>query len=128
MDAPRAARITLSEAELADLTWTKARASTHNGACVEIAATANKIAMRDSKDPDGAILVYTPVEFRAFLDGARNGEFDRFVQLVSTGLFGRRGARIRVRPPAFHQLPTWRLSRTEAGEDGIITNSGAGPG
>ena len=36
--------------------------------------------MRDSKDPDGPILVYTPAEFEAFLGGARNGEFDRFIQ------------------------------------------------
>jgi hypothetical protein len=34
------------------------------------------IAVRDSKDPEGAILTYTAAEWRAFLDGAKKGEFD----------------------------------------------------
>ncbi len=34
------------------------------------------IAIRDSKNPDGAVLFYTPVEWNAFLDGARKHEFD----------------------------------------------------
>jgi hypothetical protein len=32
--------------------------------------------MRDSKDPDGPILLYTGAEFTAFLEGARKGDFD----------------------------------------------------
>jgi Domain of unknown function (DUF397) len=36
--------------------------------------------MRDSKDPDGPILVYTVAAFKAFLDGARNGEFGKHLQ------------------------------------------------
>lgn len=72
-------KITLSEAERRALFWLKANRSTANGACVEIASTVGKVAMRDSKDPEGPILVYTPAEFSAFLDGARNGEFDHFV-------------------------------------------------
>ena len=69
-------KIMLSEAERGALFWLKAHRSTANGQCVEIASTAGKIAMRDSKDPDGPVLVYTPAEFSAFLEGARNGEFD----------------------------------------------------
>jgi Domain of unknown function (DUF397) len=80
MDTARTGKITLTEAERAGLAWLKAQSSTHNGACVEIAESAGKIAIRDSKDPDGPILVYTPAEFKAFLSGSRNGEFDRFVQ------------------------------------------------
>jgi len=80
MDVSSNRKLTLSEAQRARLTWVKAQASTHNGACVEIASAAGKIAMRDSKDPGGPILVYTITEFSAFLDGARNGEFDSFVQ------------------------------------------------
>lgn len=79
MDSGKA-KITLNEAERSSLTWLKAQSSSHNGACVEIASTAGKIALRDSKDPNGSILVYTPAEFKAFLDGARNGEFDSLVQ------------------------------------------------
>lgn len=80
MKAGRIGKITLSEEECAGLAWLKAESSSHNGQCVEIAGTAGKVAIRDSKDPDGPILVYTPAEFGAFLDGARNGEFDRFAQ------------------------------------------------
>jgi hypothetical protein len=34
------------------------------------------LAMRDSKDPDGPVLMYTPAEWHAFLDGVKKGEFD----------------------------------------------------
>jgi hypothetical protein len=34
------------------------------------------LAMPDSKDPDGPVLMYTPSEWHAFLDGAKKGEFD----------------------------------------------------
>jgi hypothetical protein len=76
-------KIMLSEAERSALFWLKAQASGGNGACVEIASTIDKIAMRDSKDPDGPILVYTPTEFSAFLESARNGEFDHLVRRAS---------------------------------------------
>ena len=80
MDTQSARKILLSDEERTGLAWLKAQASGANGQCVEIAATAGMVAMRDSKDPDGPILVYTPAEFQAFLHGARNGEFDRFAQ------------------------------------------------
>jgi hypothetical protein len=83
MSAPKTGKITLSDEELAGLAWIKANVSNHNGACVEIASAPDKIAIRDSKDPGGPILVYTPAEFGAFLDGARNGEFDSLLQLSS---------------------------------------------
>ncbi len=79
MSTAKAGKIALSDEERAGLRWIKAQASTHNGACVEVAAAGGKIAMRDSKDPGGPVLVYTPTEFSAFLDGARNGEFDGLV-------------------------------------------------
>jgi hypothetical protein len=34
-----------------------------NGACVEVAPIDGMIAMRDSKDPDGAVLFYTQAEW-----------------------------------------------------------------
>lgn len=78
MNVAKTGNTTLSASERESLTWLKARSSTVNGHCIEIASTAGNIAIRDSKDPDGPILVYTPSEFRAFLDGVRNGEFDSF--------------------------------------------------
>lgn len=35
------------------------------------------VAMRQSSDPDGLVLVFTPSEWDAFLAGIRDGEFDR---------------------------------------------------
>ncbi|WP_327048120.1 DUF397 domain-containing protein [Microbispora sp. NBC_01189] len=34
------------------------------------------IAVRDSKDPEGPALLFTPAEWAAFLDGVRAGEFE----------------------------------------------------
>ena len=65
-----------TDLERTSLVWRKAQVSNNNGSCVEVAATAGKIALRDSKDPRGPILVYTPAEWSAFLDGAKKGEFD----------------------------------------------------
>ena len=80
MDTARARKITLSASEREDLAWLKARSSGANGQCVEIASAVGNIAIRDSKDPDGPILVYTRSEFEAFLEGARNGEFDALLR------------------------------------------------
>lgn len=37
------------------------------------------IIVRDSKDPDGPILEFTPEEWTSFVIGVKNGEFDRDV-------------------------------------------------
>jgi hypothetical protein len=59
------------------LRWRKSTASTGNGECVELAALPDgRVAVRDSKDPDGAILRFTRAEMRAWLLGVRSGEFD----------------------------------------------------
>ncbi len=57
------------------ISWRKATASGANG-CVEVAALSHGVAIRDSKNPDGPVLRYTQHEWNAFLDGAKNGEFD----------------------------------------------------
>jgi hypothetical protein len=59
------------------LRWRKAIASQGNGNCVEMAALPDgSVAVRDSKNPDGAILTFTRSEIRAWIAGARDGEFD----------------------------------------------------
>jgi Domain of unknown function (DUF397) len=58
------------------LAWRKAQSSVNNGACVEAAPLNGMVAVRDSKHPAGPILTYTTAEWRAFLDGAKKGEFD----------------------------------------------------
>lgn len=59
------------------LTWRKSTASQENGNCVEMAALpTGEVAVRDSKNPQGAVLTFTRAEVDAWLDGARRGEFD----------------------------------------------------
>lgn len=60
-------RIFMSDEERASLVWRKARSSSGNGQCVEVASDIEKVAIRDSKHPDGPILVCTHTEFSAFL-------------------------------------------------------------
>lgn len=63
------------------LRWRKSTASNPSGNCVELAALSDGgIAMRNSRDPSGPVLVYTRAEIAAFLDGARRGEFDDLAQ------------------------------------------------
>jgi hypothetical protein len=57
--------------------WRKAAASQGNGECVEVAFIESAVAMRDSKDPDGPALIFTPGEWAAFTQGVQAGEFER---------------------------------------------------
>jgi hypothetical protein len=56
--------------------YRKSSYSGQEGNCIEVAATATGgKAVRDSKDPSGPSLYFTPTEWAAFLAGTRNGEF-----------------------------------------------------
>jgi hypothetical protein len=65
-------------ADLTDAVWHKSTRSGGNGGdCVEVARNLPGIvAIRDTKDPGGAALVFTRAEWDAFLTGVRDGEFD----------------------------------------------------
>jgi len=64
--------------------WVKSSLSFSNGNCVEVAQLpGGSVGIRNSRDPAGAILRFTPGEWRAFLAGARLGEFDRFGTVAS---------------------------------------------
>jgi Domain of unknown function (DUF397) len=58
------------------LAWVKSSYSGGSGGnCVEVAALPDGgRAVRDSKDPDGPVLVFTPGEWDAFIRGVKNGE------------------------------------------------------
>jgi len=61
--------------DLSTVTWRKSQRSGVNG-CVEVAFADGRIAVRDSKDRNGPVLVFTPHEWSAFVGGAQDGEFD----------------------------------------------------
>ncbi|MEV4104734.1 DUF397 domain-containing protein [Nonomuraea sp. NPDC049649] len=63
--------------DLVNAQWRKATASADTGQCVEVATNLpGVVAVRDSKNPQGPALVFTPAEWRAFVSGVRGGEFD----------------------------------------------------
>lgn len=63
--------------ELRRAEWRMSTYSANGSSCVEVASNLPGIvAVRDSKDPDGPVLVFTPDEWRAFTAGTKAGEFD----------------------------------------------------
>jgi hypothetical protein len=62
--------------DLAEARWQKASYSSTSG-CVEVAHVSGHVALRDSKDRQGPMLVFTPIEWDAFVKGVREGEFDQ---------------------------------------------------
>jgi hypothetical protein len=66
--------------ELTGATWQKSRLSNPSGNCVEVAKLpGGGLAVRNSRDPHGPALVYTPHEMAAFILGAKEGDFDNLV-------------------------------------------------
>jgi Domain of unknown function (DUF397) len=61
--------------DLSTLVWRKSTLSMSNG-CVEVAMHDDGVALRDSKDRSGPVLVFTRHEWEAFVGGVRAGEFD----------------------------------------------------
>jgi Domain of unknown function (DUF397) len=61
-----------------DTPWRTA-AKSAGGNCVQVSRRGGVIMVADSKHPGGPILSYTLEEFDAFLDGAKRGEFDDFL-------------------------------------------------
>jgi hypothetical protein len=60
--------------DLTHAEWRKASFSTGNGgACVEVARNGAGVAVRDSKDPDGPRLAFTPRQWRTFTARMKSG-------------------------------------------------------
>jgi uncharacterized protein DUF397 len=61
--------------DLASAVWRKSSYSGVNG-CVEVAFVDGHIMIRDSKDQQGPILVFTPTEWDAFVRSIKDGDFN----------------------------------------------------
>ncbi|MFC4943681.1 DUF397 domain-containing protein [Pseudonocardia sp. GCM10023141] len=65
-----------SAARLTGAVWRKSSLSGELGNCVEVAdLTTGEVAVRNSRHPEGAALVFTPAEWVAFVGGVVQGEF-----------------------------------------------------
>ena len=66
--------------QLGAVAWRKSSASNPSGDCIEVAALdSGAVAVRNSRDPEGPALIYTPDEMAAFLMGAKDGDFDDLI-------------------------------------------------
>lgn len=59
-----------------DCAWRRSSRSEYN-TCVEVCFVGENVPLRNSRDPDGPVLVFTAREWDAFVAGVKRGEFDR---------------------------------------------------
>jgi hypothetical protein len=67
----------ISATQLEGAVWRKSERSNSQGACVELARLDSAtVAMRNSRDPKGAALIYPAGAIRAMVSALRAGDFD----------------------------------------------------
>jgi hypothetical protein len=66
---------------LGGATWRKSARSGPQGNCVELAELeiGGRVAVRNSRHPQGPALVYTRAEIHALILGAKDGDFDHLL-------------------------------------------------
>ncbi|MEO3809481.1 DUF397 domain-containing protein [Sphaerisporangium sp. B11E5] len=63
--------------DLSNARWRKSSFSGSGNDCVEVASNLPEVVgVRDSKNPAGPVLVVTPGEWSAFVNGVKGAEFD----------------------------------------------------
>jgi hypothetical protein len=67
--------------ELFHADWRKSAHSNPSGNCVELARLpAGQVAIRNSRHPGGPVLICAPDEIAAFIQGAKDGQFDHLLR------------------------------------------------
>jgi Domain of unknown function (DUF397) len=65
--------VNTQDTDLSGAVWRKSAYSNNGGACVEVARNLPGIvAVRDSKDPHGPALIFTPADWEAFTAGIKD--------------------------------------------------------
>ena len=67
----------MQKTDLNNAGWRTSSRSGGDGACVEVAQLDDVVAVRDSKDQTGPVLVFEAAAWAAFIAGAKDGEFDQ---------------------------------------------------
>lgn len=63
----------MTRVDLSGAAWRKASYSSGQGGnCVEVAALGAVAGLRDSKDPAGPVLLFTPTDFHAFVTAVKS--------------------------------------------------------
>ncbi|HEX6341383.1 DUF397 domain-containing protein [Umezawaea sp.] len=63
----------MRKADLTHAVWRTSSRSSGNGQCVEVALLGDVVAARDSKNPNGGVLIVGDVEWTQFLKKIRDG-------------------------------------------------------
>ena len=61
--------------DLRNAPWRKSTRSGDSG-CVEVAFVGGQVAVRDSKERNGKVLLFTLIEWEVFISSVRDGEFE----------------------------------------------------
>ena len=60
--------------DMSSAIWrTSSYSGANGGNCIEIAAAARTVVVRDSKDPDGPVLAFRPNDWQRFADRVKAG-------------------------------------------------------
>ncbi|MET7708965.1 DUF397 domain-containing protein [Micromonospora sp. NPDC005413] len=64
----------MEEIQAVRVTWRKSTRSNGSGDCVEVADDlSGKVGLRDSKDPGGPVLTFTPTAWSTFVANVKGG-------------------------------------------------------